>query len=89
MAVTLLKSKEGVGKQDNFVHRRPPTFVGIGSLRCGSTWLYSVLKCHPDIKLSDRKEMCFFFPRYTAARSRLVWSALRTGGWGWAKAGPC
>jgi hypothetical protein len=35
--------------------------VGIGSLRCGTTWLYQVLKCHPDIKLSDRKEMCFFF----------------------------
>jgi hypothetical protein len=40
-----------------------PTFLGIGSLRCGSTWLYQVLKCHPDIKLSDRKEMCFFFMR--------------------------
>jgi hypothetical protein len=38
-----------------------PTFVGIGSLRCGSTWLYQVLKCHPDIKMSDRKEMHFFF----------------------------
>jgi hypothetical protein len=40
-----------------------PTFLGIGSLRCGSTWLYRVLKCHPDIKLSDRKEMNFFFLR--------------------------
>jgi len=38
-----------------------PTFLGIGSLRCGSTWLYQVLRCHPDIQLSDRKEMCFFF----------------------------
>jgi hypothetical protein len=63
MAVTLLKSKKGVGKQDNFVHRCPPTFVGIGSLRCGSTWLYNVLKCHPDIRLSDPKEMDFFFMR--------------------------
>ena len=63
MAVTLLKSKKGVGKHDNFVHRCPPTFLGIGSLRCGSTWLYQVLKCHPDIRLSDRKEMSFFFMR--------------------------
>jgi len=63
MAVTLLKSKKGVGKQDNLVHRCPPTFVGIGSLRCGSTWLYNVLKCHPDIRLSDPKEMDFFFMR--------------------------
>src|SRR5438270_6678949 len=61
MAVTLLKSKKGVGKQDNLVHRCPPTFVGIGSMRCGSTWLYNVLKCHPDIRLSDCKEMSFFF----------------------------
>src|SRR5436189_1883484 len=38
-----------------------PTFLGIGSLRCGSTWLYQVLRCHPNIKLSDRKEMYFFF----------------------------
>ena len=26
MAVTLLKSKNGVSKQDNLVHRCPPTF---------------------------------------------------------------
>src|SRR4029453_10490200 len=63
MAVTLLKSKKGVGKHDNFVHKCPPTFVGIGSLRCGSTWLYQVLKCHPEIRLRNRKEMNFFFMR--------------------------
>ena len=32
-------------------------------MRCGSTWLYEVLKCHPDIRLSDTKEMDFFFMR--------------------------
>jgi len=32
-------------------------------MRCGSTWLYEVLKCHPDIRLSDAKEMDFFFMR--------------------------
>jgi Sulfotransferase family len=40
-----------------------PTFVGIGSMRCGSTGLYEILKCHPDIRLSDQKEMNFFFMR--------------------------
>ena len=30
-------------------------------MRCGSTWLYEVLKCHSDIRMSDRKEMDFFF----------------------------
>jgi hypothetical protein len=55
------ESKEGVYKQGFSGQRCPPTFLGIGSLRCGSTWLYQVLKCHPDIRLSDRKEMTFFF----------------------------
>lgn len=30
-------------------------------MRCGSTWLYEVLKCHPEIQMSDSKEMNFFF----------------------------
>jgi hypothetical protein len=38
-----------------------PTFLGIGSMRCGSTWLYEALKCHPDIQLSKAKELDFFF----------------------------
>jgi len=38
-----------------------PTFLGIGSMRCGSTWLYEVLKCHPDVQMSSAKEMDFFF----------------------------
>ena len=61
LSVRLLKRKKNVSRKRNFVDRCPPTFIGIGSLRCGSTWLYQVLQCHPDVKLSDRKEMCFFF----------------------------
>lgn len=38
-----------------------PTFLGIGSMRCGSTWLYEVLKLHSDIRMSGCKEMDFFF----------------------------
>jgi hypothetical protein len=45
----------------NLEERYRPTFVGIGSMRCGSTWLYEVLKCHPDIQMSHCKEMDFFF----------------------------
>jgi hypothetical protein len=30
-------------------------------MRCGSTWLYEVLKSHPDVRLSESKEMDFFF----------------------------
>ncbi len=54
---------KNLSRKRNSVRRCPPTFVGIGSLRCGSTWLYEVLKCHSDIRLSDRKEMNFFFMR--------------------------
>jgi sulfotransferase family protein len=50
-------------RNGNFVRKCPPTFVGIGSMRCGSTWLYQALKCHPDIQLTDPKEICFFFMR--------------------------
>jgi hypothetical protein len=32
-------------------------------MRCGSTWLYEVLKCHPDVQLADCKEIEFFFMR--------------------------
>jgi Sulfotransferase domain len=32
-------------------------------MRCGSTWLYEALKCHPDIQLSESKELDFFFMR--------------------------
>jgi hypothetical protein len=42
-------------------HNRLPTFMGIGSMRCGSTWLYQVLRLHPDIRMSDYKETDFFF----------------------------
>jgi Sulfotransferase domain len=30
-------------------------------MRCGSTWLYEVLRSHPEIQMSDSKEMDFFF----------------------------
>jgi hypothetical protein len=45
----------------NSLQQYPPTFLGIGSARCGSTWLYEVLKRHPDIRMSDCKEVDFFF----------------------------
>lgn len=38
-----------------------PTFLGIGSMRCGSTWLCEVLRRHPEVRIGDRKEMDFLF----------------------------
>jgi hypothetical protein len=43
--------------------RRPdmlPTFVGLGSQRSASTWLHSVLKAHPQITMTSRKEVAYF-----------------------------
>jgi hypothetical protein len=55
---------KSVGSDSGSAHRTFPTFVGIGSMRCGSTWLYQVLQCHPDIRMGDLKEVdFFFFPR--------------------------
>lgn len=53
-SVSSTSDKSGSGKSW-------PTFIGIGSMRCGSTWLYEALKCHPDVRLSDAKELDFFF----------------------------
>lgn len=39
-------------------------------MRCGSTWLCEVLKTHPDVRISDRKEMDYFFMR------RMLWHDL-------------
>ena len=37
-----------------------PTFLGIGPARCGSTWLHKSLALHPDIQMSDPKQVCYF-----------------------------
>jgi len=38
-----------------------PTFLGIGTMQCESTRRYEVLKWHPEVWISDSKEMDFFF----------------------------
>lgn len=42
------------------MERRRPDFVVPGFARCGTTWLYEVLKRHPGIFLPERKELDFF-----------------------------
>lgn len=42
-----------------------PNFVGIGGERCGSTWLWTQLRNHPNVYLAPLKELQFF--------SRLLW----------------
>ncbi len=41
-----------------------PNFLCIGTYRAGTTWLYRVLKEHPDIFLPDEKELMFFSHHY-------------------------
>lgn len=38
----------------------PPTVVGIGAQKCASSWVHSVLGAHPQIGVSDPKELDFF-----------------------------
>ena len=56
-------SQESFPLSDAFGRGHLPTFIGIGSMRCGSTWLYQVLRCHPDVQLAECKELDFFFMR--------------------------
>lgn len=42
-----------------------PTFLGIGSQRCGTTWIAQQLRSHPDIFLSKEKELNFFSNKMT------------------------
>ena len=41
-----------------------PTFIGIGAQKCASTWIYDILKDHPDVALSELKEVDFFSYKY-------------------------
>lgn len=42
---------------------RLPNFLHIGPSKSGSTWLHEVLICHPEIYLSEAKDL-YFFSRY-------------------------
>ncbi len=41
-----------------------PTFIGIGAQRAGTTWAYNCLVEHPDIFMTSRKELHFFYVNY-------------------------
>lgn len=42
------------------LRRRLPTFVVIGAMKSGTTSLHQYLKTHPDVSMSDTKEINFF-----------------------------
>ena len=37
-----------------------PDFIGIGAQKAATTWIYDILKDHPDVVLSEQKEIDFF-----------------------------
>jgi hypothetical protein len=41
-----------------------PTFIGIGGQKCASTWIYDILSDHPDVAMSQQKEIDFFSYHY-------------------------
>lgn len=41
-----------------------PNFLGIGSVRGGSTWLHQVLKAHPDFFLPEQRKEIQYFTRF-------------------------
>lgn len=42
------------------VYNVRPNFIGIGVQKCASTWLYRILEDHPDVFVSEPKELDFF-----------------------------
>lgn len=42
-------------------------FLSIGAMKAGTTWLYTVLDCHPELHFSPEKEIHYFYSRYVDA----------------------
>ncbi len=45
-----------------------PTFLGIGPGKAGTTWLYRVLRAHPEVWMSPVKETLYFTEEYHRGR---------------------
>jgi len=41
-----------------------PSIIGIGAQRSGTTWIYEMLKAHPEVDMSPEKEVNFFNYHY-------------------------
>lgn len=37
-----------------------PNFIGIGAQKCATTWIYEILRDHPQVSLSHKKEIDYF-----------------------------
>ncbi len=41
-----------------------PTFIGIGAQKCASSWIYDILADHPQVSVSNKKELDYFSYHY-------------------------
>ena len=57
--LSLAEKLHSIGLSMKSAYTSLPTFLGIGPMRCDSTWLYEVLKQHPDVEVSEMKEVDF------------------------------
>lgn len=48
---------------------RKPDFVGIGAPRTGTTWLFEMLKSHPEIQIPSKKALNFFNEHFDRGES--------------------
>lgn len=60
-----------------------PTFIGLGAQRAGTTWAYNCLAEHPDVFMTKKKELHFFYVNYGRG---LAWYASQFADAGDAKA---
>jgi hypothetical protein len=44
---------------------RTPDFIGVGAPRTGTTWLFTMLKSHPEIELPSQKAVNYFNDNYS------------------------
>ncbi len=44
--------------------KKLPDFIGIGAMRCGTTWLTDQLRAHPEIYVPEHYKEIHFFDRY-------------------------
>lgn len=80
----------------NMAERRPNLLI-IGAQKAGSTWIYDVLRPHPEVFLPERVELCFFnrldceepaqvsdyLRHFRAADPSVKWLGEKTPGYFW------
>ncbi len=58
-----------------------PDFLGIGPEKTGSSWLYSMLAKHPEVRLTPAKEIRYFYERWAYPNEGLIQRFSPKGDW--------